>query len=265
MIRKLASFSLAIFACLYLTGATWLPLFQKASGGGGGVLSLDGTAQNGLATGALTIANGTAFSNATNASIIVAAISYEYTSGTPAAVSGVSGGGLTWASIAISPANGVFTRTELWWAYAATHLTSQTITATIANTNGNFDDATIVVFAVTGFLGTAYQTAPWDVNASLPKTNSGVNNAPTETGISTTSANSMVINVVGSNDNVAITAPSGLSVGTNMSIVNTGGTNNSSTYVATEVLSSTLSSVTQTWTGNQAGWAGIVHALKAGP
>lgn len=79
---------------------------------------------------------------------------------------------------------------ELWWAVAASVLTSEVITMTYPS---NFDDATLIVFAVNG----CNLSAPWDGNGSLPaiqslNMSSSGSAVPSFT-ISTTSANDFLI------------------------------------------------------------------------
>lgn len=82
---------------------------------------------------------------------------------------------------------------EVWWAYAPSALSSDTITPTFA---ANRDCSTLAAFGVNG----ANTTNPWDANGSLPQT--AVNNSATYLGgtdadpsasVSTNAANTMLL------------------------------------------------------------------------
>jgi hypothetical protein len=67
-------------------------------------------------------------------------------------------GNSSWASP--GPA---YQNVEIWWYYASGTLASASVVATV---NANWNDGGVMqVFAVKGFVGTAYQTNPWDQSA----------------------------------------------------------------------------------------------------
>jgi hypothetical protein len=239
-------------------------------------LALDGVAQTGTASTTASISsNANAFSTSVNGSIICAFTHAEWLNAAGAAgtVGSVTGGGLTWtrrsnvASMHTIGAPITWNVAELWWAFCPTVLNNVTITANY-NLPGanNFDNATLLVFAVTGFVGSSYQTNPWDGNASLPKTNSSTSSsAPTTTGISTTSANAMLLGLVGSPD----TAVQGSgAVNTNFTFITNvsaiGGSNESQAAAEFEVVSSTQSGISIGWTTAQVGWIMLSDALAQG-
>jgi hypothetical protein len=234
-------------------------------------LALDGSA-SGQATGAASVASA-GLTTGTAGDIIVAYVFAEWITGTGAAgtISGISGGGLTWHNRGSQTANltgalGAWTREEIWWAYSSGTLSSSAITATFSlPSSTNFDDASIIVFGVKGFLGTAYQTAPWDSNVSLPKFNSSsASAAPSVSGISTTSANTMLLTMYGTSGSSALmnAGPAGFTYLKGQS--NTGGSNDASVESAYQVVSATQSSITETWGTAIVDWASAADALAQG-
>jgi hypothetical protein len=111
-------------------------------------------------------------------------------------VSAVSGGGLTWTrrkQLTFTAGAPWYNTIEMWWAAAASALTSQTITATFT---GTIDDSSLQLIAVNGVPSLA---APFDGNASLPATAtnvSGSSGIPIATTIST-SATAFVLGFYG--------------------------------------------------------------------
>lgn len=130
--------------------------------------------------------------------IVVVHITHEQTSGAVKTVSTVGDGTANVytkrfsASQVPEPVSSASEGHEVWWAYVANTLTTATITVTMS---AAIDDATVIVSGYQGFTGTAYQTAPWDTNASLPATaqnNVGASLA-TVSGVSTTSTAGMLL------------------------------------------------------------------------
>lgn len=157
-------------------------------------LALDGhAAASGSVSGTGTI-SATLTTTSTD-DVIIACIYNEaqgHTAG-PHDVSGVTGGGLTWTqrSKETSTAfNG--SSMEVWWAHAPSALSSTSITATFSGTT---DDASIIVFGVSG----ANTSAPFDTDVSLPaKTQATASSIPSISGVSVTSAASLVFGAAGS-------------------------------------------------------------------
>lgn len=128
------------------------------------------------------------FSTLTGGHIIIAAVasSSNTSFGTTPAVSGIaSSSSLTFAKItSINHTSGTNNQTlELWWAYSAVQLTSETFTITNTNTVG------AQAVSVVGFTG-INSTVPVDVNGSAVQTNGS--GSPTVT-ISSTNAKSVAL------------------------------------------------------------------------
>src|ERR1700676_3180566 len=232
-------------------------------------LAIDGTA-TGTATGGTTVATSTTMLTTANAGDIVVVFTHAEAvnaQGAHPTVSGISGGGLSWAKrSAANLDNGGFgnayNRCECWWAYASGTLSGVTITATW--TGVTIDDMSIVAFGVTGFTGTNYKTNPWDANASLPAINSAsTTTTPTVSGVSTNNAAVMVLDLVatagGGNINAGNIAGS---AATSVTLANNGGgTNNSGVGALESVFSSAQSSITVDGNTSRNGWMIIADAL----
>jgi hypothetical protein len=121
--------------------------------------------------------------------------------------------GLTWnkrSSLATASLTAFFLE-EVWWAYSPGALTADVITINLsaASKAGN-----ITAFGIKGFLGTSYQTAPWDVNGSLPAfLNGNVVDDPHVT-LSTTATDTMVLGFLAALD------AAGASSGTGYTLLN---------------------------------------------
>lgn len=223
-------------------------------------------ATNGSATGlSNTTTTVTATLTTTATGIVVLAIqANNVAAGIQPAISSVSGAGLTWAQrgSTIQYTGGIFGAKNsffVYWAFSSGALSSQTITVTMTGTT---DDMTMVAVGVGGFTGTAWQTNPWDANASLPKqANATTTTAPTATGISTTTANGMLLALAGTANNGVdpMTPPTSFTL--TASIGNGGGANGSATEFATQVVSATQSSITVTYGTSAQGWALQVDSL----
>jgi hypothetical protein len=135
-------------------------------------LSIDGSALANSSAATTSVTLSTTKSN----DIIVVAI--EDNGG---AITGVTGGGLTWARRATITGGG--SNLETWWALAASPLSGVSITVT--PTSSGF--TTVTAFGVNG----AHTAAPWDVNAALPNHSSGTPSDPRSA--TTTASNTMII------------------------------------------------------------------------
>lgn len=152
--------------------------------------------------------------SATIGDIIVIQINHEATTGNPVRTVSSIGDGTAnvytqrFAASQSPAGSGAAEGFEVWWAYVANTMTAATITVTMS---GNIDDATVIAAAYQGFTGTAYHTAPWDINASLPATaQSLILSQPTVTGVSTTSTVGMLLFGWGSlSTNSSVGAPAG--------------------------------------------------------
>lgn len=201
--------------------------------------------------------------------IIVIQVSLEDVSGAVKTVTGVSDGTANVyakrfsasATGAAEPAFAASEGFEVWWAYVANTLTTATVSATFS---AGIDDAVAVVAGYQGFTGTAYQTNPWDTNASLPKTaQSAAETVASATGISTTSTAGILLAGLGSchaNAPALPAAPTGFSLAGQL--LNGGASNAVHGNLWDEVYSSAQSSITVTTTGNNVnGWIFWVDAL----
>ncbi len=105
-------------------------------------------------------------------------------------VNSVSGGGLTWTRRTqfVWGANNTI---EIWWAYAHTPLTSQTITVSCT---GSFDDASLQLIAFNG----AYSfVTPWDTGGAYPYT-ALVTTSSVSVNITSSTPTSFVLGFLGS-------------------------------------------------------------------
>ena len=122
--------------------------------------------------------------------------------GSPVIISSVSDtAGLTWherdatSSPSLVGYEGNYSAfdTGIWWAYAPSALSSDTITPTFT---GDYDCASLIAFGVNG----ADTSDPWDTNSSLPQL--GVNDGgtpadPSVSGMSTDAADTMLLGFMG--------------------------------------------------------------------
>lgn len=188
--------------------------------------------------------------------IIVVMCACELGTGAPA-ITGVSGGGLTWTKRkAVTAGASNSTSIELWWALAPTALSAVAITATYAS---NFDDAAMVAFGVNG----CNTAQPWDLNASVPAAYaSSSTSAPTWTISTNNPDNFLVIGWGAQWGGTSTAVPTGF---TNLAnVTNSGGASFCAIGSAYESVSSKQSSQTITWGGTIAGNpAAILDALTA--
>jgi hypothetical protein len=174
---------------------------------GFGNLSADGTANN-KGTSSATVAIN--LSAATAGDIIVVATNCYRTAaqGSLTSVSTVastnlpSGGWHMRKQLQMSGTNSsglgitAFNDLEIWWTYSSATLSAESITITYG---AACDCLQSWGLAVKGFIGTLYQTAPWDVNASLPaaRTDQGTSELPNNPSITTTASHFMLIQAAG--------------------------------------------------------------------
>lgn len=191
--------------------------------------------------------------------IVVIVAHAEKTTASPT-ISSVSAAGLTfqkhtsqqWAASHTDEYNGY----EVWWAYAASVQTANTVTITW---DATIDDSTVMAFAVSG--STAF-TDPFDANASVPSLSTGSAATPSDSGLSTDSTNTILFNFCATGDGLGIpSAPSGhTSMG---SQTNNGGTRwsaQSGSYIA---FASTQSGYSFTDNGTtDAIWGLIVFVIR---
>lgn len=168
---------------------------SSASAGTTTMLSMHGTPVETIDTTGL-VSSLSATITTTTPTVVIAVITTENFSpaGTPRTITGVSGGGLTWAKRSgqsgnFNASNGSFNQ-EVWWANATGSLTAQSITASFSGVPSQASD--LFVFAVAG---SPSPSSPWDANASLPAKAQSYTGSPTSMTKSgtTTSNNAMVL------------------------------------------------------------------------
>ena len=212
---------------------------------------------NAATTNAVSIT--TAASTANN---VVLALSYcENTGGGPA-ISGISGGGLTW-TLRRRTHGSTRGSLEVWSAQATGTLATSTITATYA---ANFDACVFSVISVAGC-----NSAIWDANAAVPKVQSssiGAGWTPSVSALSTTQAHDLVLAVAGVNTAPATnigSVPSGFQFIT--SVANNGGSSGAASFgIGAQVRGTTQSGATVAWAAalnDGTGGEYLVDALTA--
>jgi hypothetical protein len=230
------------------------------------------SSQTGKSSSSATVATTSALVDGNAGDIIVVFVNVDAVT-SPASVTSISGGGLTWQRRAMYPLqthSGVaftdgYVTAEIWWAYAASSFNA-TITATIGGWSSvGSSNLTMVAFAVTGFTGTAYQTNPWDSNIALPAVagwmgNSGAATSTPTAAVSTTSANTMVLGFLAFLENTSPTAGSGFT--TVNGVLQTSGNNYAYAYVEYENFTSAQNALSIATTGALVNWIFIGDALS---
>lgn len=244
-----------------------------AGGGGGSAPIVDpGSVATG-SFGSTTFGNVCTVTTSANDETIFAAGLTEgaATAPSPTILSIVSAG-LTWVRLTSTPGvaaqitdqhalTGAYQNAEIWWARAAT---AGTYVAGVT-TDIIVDAASFVCWAATG----VHPTAPQDANASLAATAAASAGAhPTVSGISTTTANTLLVSVATTADpsvdcpGLTASAPAGF---TNIGTVNFGGAvaNYACVAVAAKAVSAVQSGITVAWTNATAwpNWMTIVTAI----
>lgn len=156
-------------------------------------LSIDGSASSNFSS---TSSHSVSLTTTLTDDIIVVIVGFCINGGgTPPIVSSISDtASLTWTRRggASGLTNGNSSVFDVWWAHAPSALSGDSITATLS---GSIDDATLVAIAVNG---ASSLTAPFDTNASLPKT--GLTSASLS-GVSTTATQGYLIALAGISSN----------------------------------------------------------------
>jgi len=186
------------------SGVAFTPASQTLSLSVGNASTVNFTAETAVGTAALaidvnvskdgpqatTIAS-PVFSTKSGNELLLAFISTDYLGGTNTTVTGVSGGGLTWA-LAVR-ANGQSGTSEIWRAFSAVPLSNVTVTATLSQSV--ISSMTVITFTGTDTTGTSGSGA---IGATQPA--SAVSGAPTAS-LVTTRNNSWVFGVGNDFDN----------------------------------------------------------------
>jgi len=223
-------------------------------------ISLDGSAGNNIGAGSsLSVKLSTSKTN----DIIIVDVHSSHLSSPHRTVSSISdSAGLTWAqrsSVTMdnAGAQNAYNDFERWWALSTGALSNDTITVSFS---GSVDSATVLAYGVNG----ANTGTPWDANGSLPATaTSSSNTTPTVSGISTTSASTLLLASVGTTNGgasiltgtIAGAAASGIFLNVHGAFSETYGE-----YVA---VSSAQSGVSAAFGSSVNSWLMVVDALVA--
>lgn len=148
--------------------------------------------QNQFITGTAASSATVQFSTGGADRVVVIQITTGSVSGVGQTVSGITDtAGLTWAKRSSNQLNfgSGITNMEVWWAHAPVQLTNETITV-----NWTAPASSIVLLPVT-FAGIQTPSAPWDSDGSLPAsaTHSGGASTPSVSGVSTASAQGVIL------------------------------------------------------------------------
>jgi hypothetical protein len=222
--------------------------------------AIDGTAGGQFST----TNTGTVTLTTTSANDVIILMYYHQDSqhnNTTSTISSVASTHLTWTKrkqFGWSEAAGTDEQNiEIWWAVAASALTSEVITITLTSA---IDDAAYQAF---GISGVANPNSPWDANASHPAGAHVLNQTSnTVSGITSNVAKNMVIGCWGSFQNITVTNPSGTTA------VRAQQSNNGGVFFAHmqsfyEINTSALSSASfQTTQGSSSTWGMLIDVLK---
>jgi Domain of unknown function (DUF1929)/Bacterial Ig domain/Carboxypeptidase regulatory-like domain/Kelch motif len=199
------------------TGYTFTPVSQSATVNNANPPAINFTAQAVTQTAALaadanvsilgakisTVVSPAFYTISTN-ELLLAFIATDYLGGTNTTVTGVTGGGLTWALV--SRANAQSGSSEIWRAFAPTTLANVTVTATLSQ-------SVISSITILSFSGVDPTGTSGSGSIGATKTASAASGAPTAT-VVTTRNNSWVFGVGNDFDNGIARTP-----GANQSIV----------------------------------------------
>ena len=205
---------------------------------------------------ASTNATATATLTSTAANDVIVVIAYNEANVAPgAAVASVTASGLSFVQRSVSNGSSKGSL-EVWWAPAALPLTAKAIAVSWVP---NYDDACVIAWAING----CNIASPWDPNVGLPVKGSSSSGAPSLSGVNTTNANDLLINLA-ANMTASLSEPSGWT-GRDQ-VGNGGGINTANLYSASLSVSSPQSGLSAAWSGLFTGNAGenIIDALTAG-
>lgn len=251
-----------IIRCVVLATALFISIASASA-------ALSVASQDGNYGGAVTSLQGASGMTASAGAINVIEITIEnFTGGSYNSVSSVTdGNGNTYQKRNqvqyLGLQNVQYVDVEIWWAYSSGSQSSNKVTVNIGGTP-TVDGATFVSFAVTGFLGTAYQTNPWDVSSSTAlgwqttyNSATGTATLSTSSVITTNHTNDLIFAFFGSADtsfhhsgtNVPTSGNIGSSSATGLtSQVNSSGNNTAATVVEYLVVSSTQTNIAASFT-----------------
>lgn len=215
---------------------------QVTFSGVGGVMSLDGHANGGTASG--TSFTVTLTTTSPNDIVIVHAYS------SAGAVQSVTSAHLTFTDR--KPINAVSHFMSEWYAVASSALSAEVITVSFGATTVT---ASGVAFGVSG----ANTASPFDPASGFPYTSSGASSAPSVTGIATSYVNDLTIGLEGNSGSSANTA--GTLGGVSMALADQGTTSGARTDAEYLAVSSLQSSATMTFGTSVTNWIMFSDAL----
>jgi hypothetical protein len=187
-------------------GYTFTPASQSVTLNGANMIAVNFTAAKTLTIDVTTSKDGAgnsttiaspAFSTAAGNELLLAFVATDYLSGANTTVTGVTGGGLTWALVVRT--NAQSGSSEIWRAFAAAPLSNATVTATLSQ-------SIVSSITVMSFVGanTAGTNGSGAIGATASK--SAATGAPTAT-LVTTANNSWVLGVGNDYDNAIARTP----------------------------------------------------------
>lgn len=159
-------------------------------------ITLDAQVSSDGPTGSTTVKTA-AFSTTGVNELLLAFISADYLGGANTTVTGVSGGGLTWALVVRS--NGQDGDSEIWRAFAPSPLSNITVTATLSQ-------SVVSSISVVSFTGVNTSGTNGSGAIGATKSTSASSGAPTAT-LLTTQSNSLVFGVGNDFDNAFVRTP----------------------------------------------------------
>lgn len=210
-------------------------------------LALDGSAKNTFSTAA----SGTVtLTTSANSGVAIVAYFGEK-SGSLQTITGISGGGLSWAKrTQYTLSTDAGSDLEVWWAKYNAPLSGVTITITLS---GAIDNAALVAFGVSGATG-------FDTNASLPAKNSATSSNGNVTG--STSGAAFLFSVWGSP--AGGTATPGVESTLIQEAQNSGGSRFAYEIVEYINEATAVSNTQQTVSHASEAWGMVMDALSAG-
>jgi len=211
-------------------------------------IALDGHATGG--SSAITTTTVTLTTTNANDIIIVQAVGVNASSAIT--VSSVTASGLTFSKRKSLVFNTNDTL-EVWYATASSVLSSTVITVNWSSSVTAANVASVCAFGVSGVASSI-----WDTNVSLPATNTGSNSIPTVTGVSTSTASTMLLGFSAELTSLTETAGTGYTL---IDSKTQGAVTAADEY---QVVSSTQSSISVAFgTTTTASWSMIADALVA--
>lgn len=223
------------------------------------------------ATGSTSGACALAMSNSAANSMAICWVQTERTTtqgGPIATVTGITDNkGLTWSKHKSFSDNAsltnAFNNIEEWWATGLTAIDTGTGTTPTVTISSAADHFAFVCLAVSGMDA----AQPWDINASMGSgTGAVASSIPTISGISTSSANTMVFGIATASNTTSCGTPT---AGTGYTLIiqatgSTGGTNEACVAVEFQSFTSTQTGITVPFSNSVADWMMFTDAICSG-